>query len=257
LYLGDPADLEADQRARARPASEIPKSQRVDLSWLVGGERPFPADPADQDELVRSYFVCLVGVFGVALVLALVPYWLGRMRGRTTSRGLSHGVFWVSAFVLGVGLTPLANATTERFVFTWPASLFVVHQLALMAILRSRSHRAKQRFPWIPYLAGLAFLAACLTFFHVCRSLDLAVQWVFLMGFVPSWPIAIPAVLGFRPEPNEVHHGPVERKPRHQVLEALFGLVLYRHVMGTFLWTTAAFSAFYWAVGAYILFVNT
>ena len=40
---------------------------------------------------------------------------------------------------------------------------------------------------------AVLFLAACLGYFHLCRQLGLAMQWIFLIGFLPSWPLAVPA----------------------------------------------------------------
>ena len=108
----------------------------------------------------------------------------------------------------------------------WPVSLFVAHQVVLMAILGSRPIREQKQVSWRAACAALAFLAVCLAYFHFCRLLDLATSWVFLMGFVPSWPVAIPAA---------------------------WKLSGHRSPVAVFLWAVASFSLFYWLVGAYVL----
>jgi len=40
------------------------------------------------------------------------------------------------------------------------------------------------------YLTGLTFLAPCGSYYHFCHMLGLATEWSFLVGFLPSFPIA-------------------------------------------------------------------
>ena len=103
---------------------------------------------------------------------------------------------------------------------------FVAHQVALLAIFGSRTVREQKRVSWWSACGVLAFLAVCLAYFHFCRRLDLATSWVFLLGFIPSWPVAIPAAVK---------------------------LAGHRSPAIVFLWALASFSLFYWSVGAYVL----
>ena len=74
--------------------------------------------------------------------------------------------------------------------------------------------------------ATIFFLAVCLTYYLVCRRLSLAIEWIFLMGFLPSWPIAVPAAYRLQ-------------RPGHPIWD--------------FVWATASFSAYFWSAAAMIL----
>ena len=75
-------------------------------------------------------------------------------------------------------------------------------------------------------MAGLGFVAVSLLYFHACRQLGLAVQWCFLLGFVPSLPLAIPAARL------------LARRPR-LLRDALLAAAVY--------------SLFFWSAGGYML----
>ena len=225
VYLGAPAALAADQAAHARPAGEIQHASSFDTRWLVGGERTYPADFPTRDELVRWYFVILLGAMIPAAILAAVCRLLAGWFGRD-HRALSQAVFWTALFVAGIALTPLGNALAEPFIFTWPLCLFVGQHAVLAAVIRSRRQTDRDAVPWIACVATLAFFATCLVYFHFCRRLDLAVGWVFLLGFLPSWPVAVPVAW---------------RLKGSTPLFTVFG------------GAAIAFTAFYWAVGAYVL----
>ena len=226
LYLGDPADLPAEIAAKASVAADIPQTAAWNWAWLVGSERPFPADWPSGQELRRWYAWSVLGALIPALVLAWLVAWCGQRFRRRNPAAVAQTVFWSAAFLAGIALTPLANSLNGEFVLIWPVSLFVAHQVALMAILGSRPIREQKQVSWRAACAALAFLAVCLAYFHFCRLLDLATSWVFLMGFVPSWPIAIPAA---------------------------WKLSGNRSPVAVFLWALASFSLFYWLVGAYVL----
>jgi len=226
IYLGEPEDLARELLDTARPAGEIPKSRRIDFTRLLGGERKYPADRPTPRELGVWYGVCLVAVFGVAAACAAVVYLLLRWRFPVGARRWSRVVFWIAAFACGITATTVINTLGGGFVFTWPASLFVVHQVALVAIFQRPRQGRDTKSWWFPATAGLGFLAVMLGYFHVCRVLAMAAEWVFLLGFLPSWPIAIPAALRLR---GDVHP-----------IEDLF-------------WALLSFSLYYWAGGAYLI----
>jgi outer membrane protein assembly factor BamB len=226
LYLGKPENLGRELLHTARPATEIPKSKRIDFTRLLGGEREYPADRPTPKELGEWYGVCLVAVFGVAAACAAVVYLLLRWPFPIGARRWSRVVFWTAAFATGLAATTVINTRADAFVFTWPASLFVVHQVALVAIFQRPRQGQSTKSWWFPAIAGLAFLAVSLGYFHVCRVLAMAAEWVFLLGFLPSWPIAIPAALRLR---GDVH--PIE----------------------DFSWGLLSFSLYYWAAAAYLI----
>jgi outer membrane protein assembly factor BamB len=226
LYVGRPEFLGTEELNRARQASEIPKSKRLDLSWLIGGEPDAMFDLPDAPQLRIWYSVCLVGVFGVAGLGAGAGWCAARVKYPRTARTVGHWVFWSTACVLGVAATPWANRYWPEFVFTWPATLFAAQQVVLLAVFSAGRQAGRARSTWLSMAAGLLFLGACLGYFHVLRVLSLPMLWVFLLGFLPSWPAAIPAARRI--------HG-----------DGRFSVDL--------IWAAVAFSAYYWTVGAYII----
>ena len=226
VYVGRPEDLDRRRFGDVRPASEIPKSKPVDLAWLVRGEREYPFDLPDLHELSLWYAFSAAGVLGVSALIAMLVYVAGWMRWPEGARRSGRVVFWVAAFGLGIAGTGIFNRHWHEFVFTWPVALFVAHQVALLAIFRQARRADGVKSQWVSLVAGLFFVAVCLGYFVVCRQLGLAVEWVFLIGFLPSWPIAIPAAIR---------------------------LARARHPAADVLWALLSFSAYYWATAGYVL----
>ena len=210
----------------ARPAENVPKPKRFDCTRLLGGEREYPADRPTPEELRAWYRVSVGAVFGLAAGSAALVYLLLRWRWPVAARRGSRVVFWVTAFAAGLAATTVLNSRGHSFTFTWPVSLFVVHQVTLVAVLQRPRPGRNTKSWWFPTAMGLAFLAVSLGYFHVLRAMALAAEWVFLLGFLPSWPVAIPAAMRLR---GDVHP-----------LEDLF-------------WAVLSFSLYYWAAGAYLI----
>ena len=125
LYVGKTDRLKQEHLASARPASEIPQARKVDLAWLVSGERDCPADPPDLSELLKWYSVSLLyALGGAALITVLV--WVVASR-RWSNRGplVVRAVFWGTLLLLAIAATPVGNRLGTSFLFTWPAALFV------------------------------------------------------------------------------------------------------------------------------------
>ena len=91
--------------------------------------------------------------------------------------------------------TPLFNRLYSEFVYTWPVCLFAIHQVTLTAIVRASRQPTDRRAKWTSSTATLVLLLVCLFYYLLCRDLGLTVAWVFLMGFIPSWPVALPPQL--------------------------------------------------------------
>ena len=225
LYLGKPERLEQQQLADARPASEIPQARGFDWAWLVSGERDCPADPPEVNELSRWYFASLVGVMGAA-VLALLVWAAAGKRWPNRAPLLVRTVFWGGLLFTGFAATPLGNRLGSSFLFTWPATLFVVHQLALSGILRSHRERKLGKSHWLSLASVFFLVVVCVIYFDICRRLDLAIMWVFLIGFLPSWPVTLPAA----------YQMAAHDKPLRDMLLAV-----------------PAFSVYYWVSAAYAL----
>jgi outer membrane protein assembly factor BamB len=226
LYLGEPERLARGQLDAARRLAEIPESKRLDLSWLLGGEREFPADRPTARELSLWYGVSLLAGFGAAAAIAALAYLAARIAGPAAAPRFSRIVFWSAAFFCGVAASTLLNRGSDLFIFTWPTGLFVMHQVTLIAVFWSQPRQGKKYAWWAPACAGLAFLAVCLAYFHLCRTLGLAPLWAFLLGFLPSWPVAIPAAMRLRRD---------------------------THLLEDLLWAVVSFSLYYWACGAFFL----
>lgn len=224
IYLGDPAELAEDHAARARPASEIQHRRGFDYRWLVGGERTYPADFPSLEELMRWYLLILFGALLPSAALIAGCRYLAARSGRD-ARTATLAAFWMLLFVAGIALTPLGNAWFDHFMFTWPLCLFVVQHAVLAAAVRARRQPAGT-IPWAACFGTLAFFATCLVYFHLCRRLDLAIGWVFLLGFLPSWPLAVPVAW--------------KLSSRSSIAMVLLG-------------ATLAFTAFYWSAGLYAL----
>ncbi|MDY0168432.1 MAG: PQQ-binding-like beta-propeller repeat protein [Thermoguttaceae bacterium] len=226
LYLGVPERLDEQRLAAARTVAEIAATEGFDWTGLVGGEREYAFDPADLRELTMWYLYSLLGVLGLAAAASTLAYLCPPASRTDAARRRSRVVFWCLAFLLGVAGTPVFNRLASRFVFTWPVALCVAHQLALWATVRSSRQRKLGQSTWWTRTAVLFFLAVCLAYFLVCRRLSLAIEWIFLLGFMPSWPIAIPAAYQLdRPRP-----------PWHDML-----------------WAVLSFTAFFWSSAAIVL----
>ena len=202
LYVGKPENLTDAQRTAARPAAELnSRPSRVDLRWLVGGEREYPFDAPDRKELSRWFYYCLLGVFAPSAALSLLAWmlvylvsWRSRgCRSKVTARRVARIVFWSTLTVGGVIATPIFNRLGVEFIFTWPVVLFAAQQAVLTSVVASAKMSSRARSVRLRLVSTVLFFAACLLYFDICRRLDLAMQWVFLIGFLPSWPAAVPA----------------------------------------------------------------
>lgn len=230
VYVGKLEHLDRQRLLRARPTSEIPKARRLDLARLVGGERRYAFDPADVRELGVWYGLSLFGVLAVAVATAAIVDRSVRLIWPEAARRTFRAVFWCAAFLLGAAGTPIYSRLWDQFVFTWPVCLFVAHQLSLLAIVRAGRQPEARRPRWVSLLAVLFFLGVCMGYFLVCRRLSLALEWIFLLGFLPSWPIAVPAAYKLQGE---------------------------GHLGWDLLWVVLSFSAYFWAAGGFILWKMT
>jgi len=231
VYVGRPEELGSQRLRHSRPASEIPKSRRIDLSRLVGGERQYAFDPADAAELGLWYWFGLLGVLVPAAILAFLAHLLTRIRRGPTLTSADLGchcrqVFWIAAFAFGVLGTPVYNRIWPQFIFTWPVCLFVAHQVTLNVIVRAAREDKRGKHKWLSLLMVSSFLLVCILYFLACRRLSMAIEWIFLMGFLPSWPIAVPAAYQLRRN---------------------------RHLVWDVLWATLSYSLYFWVAGGLML----
>lgn len=197
VYVGRPEDLDEEQLETARPASSGPASRRFDLAWFVGAEREYLFDPADAQELWLWFRYCLI-VLGLAAIAAALPYPVTRISWPDAAPRTARVTFWTVAFLLGILGTPIFNRWAGTFIFTWPVCLFIAHQVAVNTVVWSNQSPTPRRAQFWSLLAAAFFLAVCLAYYLVCRRLSLATEWAFLLGFLPSWLIAVPTAYRFR-----------------------------------------------------------
>lgn len=225
LYIGEPERLNEARLAQSRQVSELPRQRQLKLGWLLNGERDCPADPPSFTELKRWYGVSLLVLVG-ASGLALLTWFLARCWRSGIAIAVTRVVFWAGLFLLGVIATPLLNRHSESFVFTWPVTLFAAHQVAMSIMMWARRQHHRPWAPWISLATTLACLFVCVAYFDICRRLDQASEWIFLLGFVPSWPVTLPAA---------------------------HTLVTRRSPIVDILWAWLGFAAYYWGSTLFIL----
>jgi outer membrane protein assembly factor BamB len=225
LYVGKPEQMSGRQRELATPTSSIPKGHRLEWSWLIGAERECPFELPNVRELLQWYLWSLAAIVAAWLTAAAVQVVLWFRYG-ASARRLARIVFWLGLLVLGMAATPTGNRFSSEFVLTWPLPLFAVHQLALLAVLRSGQPERGWLAAWIGVL-GVGFLIlTSFAYYELTRSLSLAPAWYFLLTFLPAWPLAVPAAR------------------RHQRPGNL-GIDL--------VWMLVAFSVYFWLAGGLLL----
>jgi hypothetical protein len=221
------ASPETSEAAPPAPAAETPASGPFDPVRLIGKEREYPFDPPDLIELTRWFLWSLGALLGAGLTSGSAGAACGRIRGSPPALAahLPSMLFWLLAFTLGLATTPLANRLSEGFVFTWPVSVFVVHELVLAAVVWSQSHPEGRLARWAGPVAAVAMVATIAAYYDLCRLLNLPMAWVFLIGLVPSWPLAVPLA---------------------RRLGSIRGVLVHT------LWASAAFALFFWASAAWL-----
>jgi outer membrane protein assembly factor BamB len=191
LYVGKPENLEAAARNQAWPTSALPQETRIDLNWLLGAERDAAFDLPDAKELTAWYWHCLASI-GAATSIALAVFAVLKWRHSNSARGYAIATLYIVMLLAGVLATPLANRFSAEFVFTWPVALFAAHQIALMSVCWTQRPGATAK-RW-PAVAGAAFLVlTCLLYYDLTRRLSLGSAWYFLPTFLAAWPLAVPA----------------------------------------------------------------
>ncbi len=203
--------------------TDIPHVRSFDPTPLLGGEREFPATVPEWTELHAWWLWSLAGLL-LATICAMVVQclsWGLRVRrldplvrpsemgqsndgnplvtrpdqgGRTT---VPRFVFWAVAILIGAIGSPLLNQRPgaqqrDDYVFLWPLVLWAALQLTLLAVTwaESQPQPARRRARWGSRLAGLSLLATSGLYFHLCRRLGLSIEWGFLAGFLPAFPVA-------------------------------------------------------------------
>jgi hypothetical protein len=225
LYVGKPERLDRPLRQSAVPVSAMPQAKSLDLGWLVGGERECPFELPDLRELAVWYGYCLAAM-AAAAIAAAGCFATARFFHGPQASFVARIAFWAGAIGFGVLVTPLGNRLSGQFVFTWPMSLFAMHQVALMAVFRSSRSQGDRRAAWGAAVASVLLILSLLAYYDLTRRLTLPAAWYFVLAFPPSWSLAIPAA--------------------RRILRP-------RNLAADLLWTLAAFSCFFWISAALML----
>jgi len=225
LWLGRPAMVAGGSQTagQSRMATGGADGSLV-RQIAVRREDPF-ATPRPQ-ELAAWYVAVVLGAFVPATLVAVVAAIAIMGRRRELPKRAAVGVlFWVAVLAAALAGTPVYSQVFDRFLFTWPAALFALHQLVLGTLIWARRRHGTVRGRWAATLAALAFLAGCAGYCFLCRELRMIDGLAFLLGLLPSWPLAVPAARRILRQPG---------------------------IAGPLIWGWLAFSLFFWAGGAVI-----
>jgi len=99
--------------------------------------------------------------------------------------------FWVTATLAAVVGSPLLNYWQDQYVLLWPFALWIAFQMTINVITWAEHRADRRRVRWLSRGCGIIFIAICALYFHLCRSAGYAIEWSFLVGLLPGFPIAI------------------------------------------------------------------
>jgi outer membrane protein assembly factor BamB len=193
VYLGRPETLDPN-----REFATVPKSgPRVNWAALLTREPEFPNDAPPVDDLWRWFGWCGVNFAAAGLAAAMV--WLvTRVFSLSQSGWWARIAFAVVALALGLAGTSVVSMWTDRFVFTWPMSLY----LAFRVTLAAGAWATARRGTWRGLTARavlLLFIAVCFGYYQLCLAVGYVVAWGFLGGLLPATPFAVLAARTSRP----------------------------------------------------------
>ncbi|MCA9082267.1 MAG: hypothetical protein KDA58_17025, partial [Planctomycetaceae bacterium] len=184
------------QQSDAAPTlhlSDLPRHDIRSPFWLLNGEREHPFMPPEADELLRWY---LTGLACVLLPGLLIPVVDRGWKSQSPDRQLT--LLCGGVVPLALIATPLLNrwgtsmpGIHGAFVFTWPAGLFALLQVAVLASQRVTRHPGHRHHYWAARLWGGLFIAASLGYYLCLKHNGLPLEWVFLVGYVSALPVAL------------------------------------------------------------------
>lgn len=183
----------------------IPKAaRRFDPTWLIGGEREYPATTPEYPELWSWYAWSIAGLAGAGVLASVAGGLVRWRRGASDSVLSQHNeagrrvVFWGVIVLWGTLGSPLLNRVgdngtpdPQRYVFLWPMILWAALEAALAASRSARGASFRSARKWRSYAAGCGFLGVCGLYFHLCRLLGLAPEWSFLTGPAAALPVIL------------------------------------------------------------------
>ncbi|RLS77769.1 MAG: hypothetical protein DWI02_09550 [Planctomycetota bacterium] len=186
IYLGA-APLVSTQPVKS--VQNIPRGRAFDAQWLIGGEREFPATVPEGKEFLSWYLWSLAGIV-LGTGIAIVSLNAGRLTPHA-----SRTFFWITVVLCGGLGSPIINARQSDYILLWPLVLWAAFQLTLNVITSTEKSPDRKRRRWFSRGAGLLFIGVCLLYFHLCRGLGYAIEWSFLIGFLPAFAVAAVAAM--------------------------------------------------------------
>lgn len=183
-----------------RSVNDIPRGRTLSAKWLIGGEREFPATVPEVREFLVWYLWSLVAIVLASIAevvsLAVVHCFNGRLvicSGRHGSaRRIACGrtIFWLLLLLAGMVGSPLINARQNEYVLLWPLALWTAFQLTINVITITERHPNRRQLRWYSRGFGVLFIGVCVLYFSLCRSFGYAIEWSFLVGFLPAFVVA-------------------------------------------------------------------
>ena len=180
LYLGS-APYQTSQNLKS--VVDIPRGRVLNAKWLIGGEREFPATVPEWSEFRIWYQWCIASLV-LASFLSLMVF------AARFSVGMSRAMFWIVTGLTGAVGSPIINSRQNDYVLLWPLVLWTAFQLTINMITSTERLPAQQKNRWVSRGCGLLFIGTCAVYFHLCRSLGYAIEWSFLVGFLPAFVFA-------------------------------------------------------------------
>ena len=167
------------------------RSWHFDASWLITRERDYPNDAPSFQEMTLWFNACLLLAFGGAVLI------IGVVSGIVTyglpGRSAGPFLFWLCVFILGLLGPNVVSWCLDRFLFTWPASLYAGFHATMLIC----SQAARQRGRWSGWTARVVIvglLLLCYGYFEACKIIGMFVGWAFLVGLPIAFPFTYLAV---------------------------------------------------------------
>ena len=182
----------------------------------------------DFHELSLWYVSCLLAAIGLTVPVVGLVWLLAHSQDPQRRRRARRVAFWAAAFVAGLAGSPIFNRFYDEYIFTWPASLFVAFQTTLIVIswTEGQPEPNRKKCRRVSRLTGILFLAVCAGYVLLCRKLSAPHEWVFLIGFLPAAPLAVPAARCFLDQSRPLRE---------------------------YTWAVVAFSLYFWACGGFLI----
>lgn len=158
--------------------------RRIDPTFLLGGEREFPAATPSWQEIGWWY------VANMTLLIIIAGVFAGLQRFDSQRSWTTLG-YWLALIIVGAVTSGIINPLLTGFLFTWPLAVWAAMQRTAELYVVAPNESSERPSPWRARVMLLVFLAVGGTYFHCCRLLGLATEWAFLAGPVVAVPCAL------------------------------------------------------------------